>query len=88
MQTNELFRLALGLAEPWTIEKIEFSPEKGELELWLDFPRGGRFACPECDQACGVHDTGERTWRHLNFFQHKTLLHARDRKRCQEPFLL
>lgn len=85
MQTNELFRLALGLAEPWTIEKIEFSPEKGELELWLDFPRGGRFACPECDQACGVHDTGERTWRHLNFFQHKTLLHARQpRVRCPE----
>ena len=25
-------------------------------------------------------DSRERTWRHLNFFQHKTLLHARQRR--------
>jgi len=25
----------------------------------------------------GTYDTAERTWRHLNFFQHETHLHAR-----------
>lgn len=85
MQTEELFRIALGLAEPWVIEKIEFSPEDRRLELWLDFPRGSRFACPECGQACAVHDTSERTWRHLNFFEHQTFLHARQpRTTCPE----
>ncbi len=78
MQTNELFRIALGLAEPWVVSKIEFSEDQRQLALWLDFPSGSRFACPECGRGgCGVYDSSERTWRHLNFFEHKTLLHAR-----------
>ena len=77
MQMNELFRVALGLAEPWVVSKIEFSADQHQLDLWLDFPAGGRFSCPQCGESCGVYDTTERTWRHLNFFEHKTLLHAR-----------
>jgi transposase len=77
-QTQELFRVALGLAEPWVVSKIEFSAEQQQLELWLDFPAGSKFPCPQCGRAgCAVHDTAERSWRHLNFFQHRTMLHAR-----------
>jgi len=78
MQVNDLFRVALGLEEPWKVSKIEFSQEENQLDLWLDFPAGSRFACPECGRSgCGVYDSTERKWRHLNFFQHKTFLHAR-----------
>jgi transposase len=78
MQMNELFRVALGLDKPWTVGKIEFSMENNQLDLWLDFPPASKFPCPQCGRAdCGVYDSSERTWRHLNFFQHKTLLHAR-----------
>jgi len=85
-QMKELFRVALGLAEPWVVSKIEFSEDQRQLDLWLDFPSGSRFACPECGRdGCGVYDSSERTWRHLNFFQHKTLLHARQpRIECPE----
>jgi transposase len=76
-QMQELFRVALGLAQPWKVSKIEFSQEQHQLDLWLDFPAGSPFACPECGKSCGAYDSRERTWRHLNFFQHKTLLHAR-----------
>jgi len=77
-QIQQLFRVALGLAEPWMVSKIEFSEDKHQLDLWLDFPTGSRFACPDCGRSgCGVYDSAERTWRHLNFFQHKTFLHAR-----------
>jgi transposase len=83
---GELFRVALGLAEPWRISRIEFSAEDRELHLWLDFPSGSKFACPACQAShCGAYDTTERIWRHLNFFQHKTLLHARQpRVQCPE----
>ena len=76
-QTNELFRMALGLADPWTVDKIEFSDQQHQLDLYLNFPSGSRFPCPLCHEPAGVYDTAERTWRHLNFFQHTTLLHAR-----------
>jgi len=77
MQMNDLFRVALGLAEPWVVSKIEFSADRRQLDLWLDFPPGSLFACPECGKSCGAYDSTKRTWRHLNFFEHKTMLHAR-----------
>jgi hypothetical protein len=45
-QIQQLFRLALGLAEPWVVSKIEFSDEQHQLDLWLDFPGGSKFPCP------------------------------------------
>lgn len=47
------------------------------MDLELDFPRGSRFPCPRCGTACPVHDTLEKQWRHLDFFQHVTFLKAR-----------
>jgi transposase len=76
-QMQELFRVALGLAEPWVVREIAFSEQEHPLDLHLDFPSGSRFSCPICGTGCGVYDTSERAWRHLNFFQHKTYLHAR-----------
>lgn len=72
-----LFQAALGLTSPWQVSRSEFRQEAQELHLWIDFPRGSRFSCPECPAECRAYDTEERTWRHLNFFQHKTYLHAR-----------
>jgi transposase len=44
----------------------------------LDSPKGSRFACLEGDAAaCAVHDSSDKTWRHLDFFQHQAYLHAR-----------
>jgi transposase len=78
MDMNELFRVALGLEEPWRVAKVEFTEQESRLDIWLDFPAGSGFACPVCARkGCKAHDTDERTWRHLNFFQHQTQLHAR-----------
>jgi len=58
--------------------RVEFSVEDARLDLYVDFPSGSRFACAECGgEGCGVHDTKAETWRHLDFFQHRTFLHAR-----------
>lgn len=73
-----LFSTALGLGSPWQVVRVHFDPEAQELHLRLDFPQGSRFACPGCAASCSVYDSEpDRTWRHLNFFQHRTLLHAR-----------
>ena len=78
MKDTELLQLALGLAPPWQVSTAEFSPDEKRLDIRLDFPKGSTFTCPKCGVA-GVkaHDTVEKTWRHLNFFQHEAYLTAR-----------
>ena len=69
---------ALGLSAPWKVTDDSFSVEEKRLDITIDFEPGSTFCCPECGAEGGkVHDTQERTWRHLNFFQHETYLHAR-----------
>jgi transposase len=79
MDELSLFTIALGLSKPWRVAEIKFSKEEGRLDLQIDFEKGAKFPCPVCakSEGCGVHDTVERTWRHLNFFQYETYLHAR-----------
>jgi len=78
MRDTDLFQLALGLASPWFVERTAFDADKRQLDIPLDFERGARFACVGCGRAdCAVHDTREHSWRHLDFFQHSAILHAR-----------
>lgn len=77
MNEKDLFGLALGLASPWYIERVEFDAAGKRLDLFLNFTKGSRFPCPECSELSPVHDTTERTWRHLDFFQHSAYLTAR-----------
>lgn len=85
-EVQNLFKMALGLESPWYIKDIEFSKTNQQLEIWIDFNRGSTFLCPECGRpGCKPHDTEHRQWRHLDFFQHKTILHARQpRVKCQK----
>ena len=70
-----IFTTALGVDAPWFVESVSFDAERRRLDIRLDFRRGSRF---EVDGvSCGVHDTVDKSWRHLNFFQHECYLHAR-----------
>jgi transposase len=74
---EELFGRALGLERPWQVMRIDFDQVDQQLNLFLDFPRGSTFPCPVCGMSSAVHDTTEKRWRHLNFFQHECYLTAR-----------
>ena len=70
---KELFGTALGITELMYIDKIVFDGTEGELHIYVNFRRGGKFSCSECDtEGLPVHDTSDKAWRHLNFFQYKT----------------
>lgn len=79
-----LFTAALGLVPPWEVRESTFSSAASQLDLWIDFPSGSKFVCPTCGaRDVPVHDTTEKRWQHLNFFQHTCYLHARvPRVRC------
>ena len=78
MKDTELIQTALMLTPPWQVVECQFDINQERLNIHLDFLKGSQFSCPACDQAdCAVHDTKEKSWRHLNFFQHETYMSAR-----------
>ena len=75
----------IGVPKRWLVTSIEFDELDSRLDLFLDFPAGARFGCPakDCDRvSCPVYDTADKTWRHMDFFQHKAFLHARLPRVC------
>ncbi|GFO75065.1 transposase, ISL3 family [Bathymodiolus platifrons methanotrophic gill symbiont] len=79
MNSESLFSMALGLQSPWKVEEIIFSNdnilEQNELHLQIGFEPGARFA-DESGVLCLVHDTVDRQWQHLSFFEHSCYLHC------------
>lgn len=80
--TQELFQMALNVTEPWFVKDLEFDAEKKRLDIYIDFKRGSRFDYVDKESQTAfaglkAYDTKEKTWRHLNFFEHECYLHAR-----------
>ena len=71
----EIFSIALGLTEPWFVKEVVFDKERFQLDIFLGFKKGHPFLM-EDGHYYSAHDTIERRWEHLNFFQHKCYLHA------------
>ena len=62
-----------------TTQKEQKKSEKDkskELYIYIDFKKGAKFE-DESGALCDVHDTTEKTWRHLNFFQHACYITCR-----------
>ena len=69
MQNSEqLFSIALGLKAPWFIDEVLFDKDTSQLDIHIKFTRGHKFEMPDGEDYT-VHDTVERKWQHLNFFQ-------------------
>src|ERR1700757_1117506 len=77
MTPEELFTAALGLGQQWRVVECRFEGEPKRLELRLEHVRGEHFECPQCGTLCEVHDSIERRWRHMNFFQYRCELVAK-----------
>jgi len=76
--STEIFNMALGLSSPWYVTSVSFEElnQSRELHIHLSFTKGFKFKGDD-QQEYTAHDTVERTWQHLNFFQHKCYIHAK-----------
>lgn len=80
----KILSLMAGIEKPWILEKVEVDEEK-DLHMYVKFKRGEKFKCNECQELCPVYDTVEKTWRHLNCFEHKTYIHCKvPRIKCEK----
>ena len=78
LTSTALFTLALGLQPPWQVAEVAFDLQAGRIDFGVGFAAGSRFVCPHCGaEHQPVHDTQERQWRHLNFFQYQAYLHGK-----------
>ena len=87
MDGTQILTLGLGLQAPWILkdQHLDTNVSPHRLELFVEAERGSLYPCPECGNACPAHDFADKTWRHLNFFQHHCYLHARvPRTKCPE----
>jgi transposase len=81
MLIKNLFEKALAIENPWYIKNIEFNVEAKQLDIHIDFRKGSVFNY--VDETTGeigdykAYDTEQKSWRHLNFFEHKCYLHCR-----------
>ena len=78
MDGNEILLLGLGIQSPWQLvdQRLETDKQPHELHLQVQAERGAHYPCPECGELCSAHDFTDKTWRHLNFFQHHCYIHA------------
>ena len=84
MRNTELYRALLGLESPWKVARVDLDVKQQRVDVYAEHRKRKTWPCPECEVRSGLHDhDGERTWRHLDSCQLKTLLHARiPRVRC------
>ena len=75
LNVEELFSKALGIENPWRITGVSFDSKKKRLDINVDFVRGALFQSKdektEEVKEYKAYDTVEKTWRHLNFFEHE-----------------
>ena len=86
MNDRELYQKILGLEAPWVVAGVEVATEAEEVRVRLELEPGSELRCPECSEpAPGYDRTPERSWRHLDTCQFRTVLSARlPRVRCSE----
>ena len=77
MNTRELCELGLNLPDPWYVKEVKLEKIGNDLILHIDVDhrKGYRFEVGGAEY--GVYDHQERTWQHLNFFEHRCEIHAR-----------
>ena len=86
MRDVQLYAQLLGLSLPWFVSSVELDIEALEMHVHLDHEKDWTFTCPECAEACPVHDhSPERVWRDLDTHRAITLIHCRlPRVRCPD----
>jgi len=77
MQDRQVFEQILGITSPWFVSQVELALKQGEVRVALQHRPDAVWHCPECGQACPLHDhQEERRWRHLDTCQYRTVMSA------------
>jgi transposase len=74
MTNIQLFTAALGLQAPWSVSSVDFQKSESsvfnELHIRIVYQKNATL------DSVRIHDHIDKTWEHLNFFQHRCYIHC------------
>jgi transposase len=76
VQDRDLYARILGLVDPWEVRDVKLDLKAGEVRVTVKAKLHASLVCPECGKSCPGYDSRERSWRHLDTCQFKTILVA------------
>jgi len=76
MRDKDLYKQILGIVPPWDVREVELNIRAGEVKVHVAAVTGTKQVCPTCGASCSGYDKRQRSWRHLDTCQFKTLLVA------------
>jgi transposase len=76
VQDPDLYARILGLVAPWEVRDVKLDLKAGEVRVTVAAKLHASLPCPECKKPCPGYDTRQRSWRHLDTCQFKTILVA------------
>lgn len=71
MEFDKVLSDILEVKKPWFIREIDVHKGTKSVNVFIDYEEGTTFKCPNCEQACKVHDSRYRVWRHLNLMDYR-----------------
>lgn len=77
MRDKDLYKTILGLESPWSIMDVTMDVAGETITVRVELKPGATLPCPACGKKdCSIKDRRERTWRHLDTCQFKTIINA------------
>jgi transposase len=76
MRDTDLYASILGIVSPWRVTGVDLNQKAQEVRVTIQTAPGTQLRCPTCDKPCPGYDVRQRSWRHLDTCQFKTLLVA------------
>jgi tetratricopeptide (TPR) repeat protein len=78
MEIRDFYEHLLGLASPWTVNKVVSEGKPERVDVYLECAETAQLQCPRCDLYLSTCDNSPlKTWRHLDTCGKMTYLHAR-----------
>jgi transposase len=78
VQDPSLLEAIIRLPAPWRIERAELRLAPARVDVWVGHSGDGFWPCPECRLPLPVQAAElERVWRHLDWCQFQTFVHAK-----------
>jgi len=73
---RDLYARILGLVDPWEVRDVKLDLKAGEVRVLVAAKLHASLQCPECKKPCPGYDSRQRSWRHLDTCQFRTILVA------------